>query len=88
MASPFINSGVRQCRGVGGAFPSHHGFGDSQDRVTATGPVTDAHTADDWLCSPTIAARQIVLVAEFLGIGVAVQLAARVPVAAVALTVP
>jgi fermentation-respiration switch protein FrsA (DUF1100 family) len=74
-----------QGRGYGAAFLSYRGFGGSQGEITEAGLTLDARTAYDWLRGRGEA---IVLVGESLGTGVAVQLAAQVPVAAVALDAP
>lgn len=76
-----------QGRGLGAAFLSYRGFGGSTGRITERGLITDARTAYDWLVKRSPPGR-IVLVGESLGTGVAVQLAAEVPVAAVALEAP
>jgi len=88
MADRAGRSAFYQSQGFGAAFLSYRGFGGSQGQVTEASLITDAHTACDWLRSKGSAARQIVLVAESLGTGAAVQLAAQVPVSAVALTAP
>ena len=76
-----------QSKGLGAAFLSYRGFGGSTGRTTEKGLITDARTAYDWLRRTTPPTR-IALVGESLGTGVAVQLAAQVPVAAVALDAP
>lgn len=76
-----------QSKGLGAAFLSYRGFGGSTGHISEQGLITDARTAYDWLRRTTPADR-IVLVGESLGTGVAVQLAAQVPVAAVALDAP
>jgi fermentation-respiration switch protein FrsA (DUF1100 family) len=76
-----------QARGFGAAFLSYRGFGGSSGKVTEAGLITDARTAYGWLAGRT-APDRIVLVGESLGTGVAVQLAALVPVGAVALDAP
>lgn len=76
-----------QSQGLGAAFLSYRGFGGSTGFITEHGLILDARTAYDWLVS-RVPSRQIVLVGESLGTGVAVQLAAQVPVAAVALDAP
>lgn len=76
-----------QSKGLGAAFLSYRGFGGSTGHITEHGLITDARTAYDWLRTTTPAPK-IVLSGESLGTGVAVQLAAEVPVAAVALDAP
>ena len=76
-----------QSRGFGAAFLSYRGFGGSSGTVSEAGLITDARTAYDWLTLQTRPNR-IGLVGESLGTGVAVQLAALVPVGAVALDAP
>ncbi len=76
-----------QSKGIGAAFLSYRGFGGSSGAITEKGLILDARTAYDWLAT-RVAPQQIVLVGESLGTGVAVQLAAQVPVAAVALDAP
>lgn len=76
-----------QSHGFGVAFLSYRGFGGSSGSISEAGLITDARTAYDWLTSRTPPAK-IALVGESLGTGVAVQLAAQVPVAAVALDAP
>ncbi|MGV8984840.1 MAG: alpha/beta hydrolase [Cypionkella sp.] len=76
-----------QSKRLGAAFLSYRGFGGSTGHISETGLIIDARTAYDWLRLTTPAAK-ITLVGESLGTGVAVQLAAQVPVAAVALDAP
>lgn len=76
-----------QSKGLGAAFLSYRGFGGSTGHITETGLITDARTAYDWLTQRTPPGK-IALTGESLGTGIAVQLAAQVPVAAVALDAP
>lgn len=76
-----------QSKGLGAAFLSYRGFGGSTGHITEPGLITDARTAYDWLAARTPPAK-IALVGESLGTGVAVQLAAQVPVGAIALDAP
>lgn len=74
--------------GYGVAFLSYRGYGGSTGTISQAGLITDATTAYDWLIAKGIPAERIVLVGESLGTGVAVQLAAARPVAAVLLGAP
>lgn len=74
--------------GFGALFVSYRGYGASSGSISEQGLVTDAVTAHDWLVAQGVDPRRIVVVGESLGTGVAVQLAARRPVAAVALEAP
>lgn len=75
-------------RGFGVMFLSYRGYGGSTGSPTEAGLVDDALAAYDWLGSQGYESRSIVLVGESLGSGVAVQLASRRKVAAVALEAP
>lgn len=75
-------------RGFGALFVSYRGFGGSSGSMSEQGLVTDAVTAYDWLAAQGIATERILLVGESLGTGVAVQLATRRRVAALALEAP
>jgi hypothetical protein len=77
-----------QTRGLGAAFLSYRGYGGSSGRPSEAGFHTDADTAYRFLLAQGLPASRIVLVGESLGTGVAVQLAARHPVAAVVLEAP
>lgn len=77
-----------QARGFGAAFLSWRGYGGSTGRPTETGLLIDAKTALNHLRGLGIAAKDIVLVGESLGTGIAVQTAAENPVAAVVLEAP
>jgi uncharacterized protein len=77
-----------QRRGFGVAFLSYRGFGGSTGDISETGLMIDANAAYDWLLAQGVPPDRIVLVGESLGTGVAVQLAARHPVAAVVLGAP
>jgi len=67
---------------------SYRGFGSSTGRISERGLVTDALAAHDWLVEHKLEPDRIVVVGESLGAAVAVQLAARRAVAAVALEAP
>lgn len=75
-------------RGFGVLYVSYRGFGGSTGEISERGLVTDAVAAYDWLISRGVEPRQIALLGESLGTGVAVQLAAQKPVGAVALEAP
>ncbi|MBL9046765.1 MAG: alpha/beta fold hydrolase [Tabrizicola sp.] len=77
-----------QTRGFGAAFLSWRGYGGSTGTPTESGLLIDARTAYDHLRSQGIGPDRIVLVGESLGTGPAVQLAARIPVAALVLEAP
>lgn len=80
--------GFLQAQGFGVLFVSYRGYGASTGEITEQGIVTDALTAYDFLIARGVSPRQIVLLGESLGTGVAVQVAAQKPVAAVALEAP
>ncbi len=75
-------------QGYGAAFLSYRGFGPKPAAITEAGLIADAEAAYAWLVAQGIAGGRIVLVGESLGTGVAVQIAARHPVAAMALAAP
>lgn len=77
-----------QAQGFGVLFVSYRGYGASTGATTEQGLITDALTAYDFLVSRGVAPQQIMVLGESLGTGVAVQLAAQKPVAAVALEAP
>ena len=77
-----------QAQGVGVLFVSYRGYGGSTGSPTESGLVIDALTAYDWLRQRAIAPNDIMLLGESLGTGVAVQLATRRKVGAVALEAP
>jgi hypothetical protein len=77
-----------QSRGFGVFYLSYRGYGGSSGSPTETGLIADAEAGYAWLLQNGLPATRIVLVGESLGSGVAVQLAARHPVAAVALEAP
>jgi len=74
--------------GYGVMFLSYRGYGASTGSPTEPGLISDANAAYDWLIKQNIPASKIMLVGESLGTGVAVQLAANRPVAAMALEAP
>lgn len=75
-------------RGLGVAFLSWRGYGGSTGSPSEAGLLLDARTAYDHLRAQGIAPDRIVLVGESLGTGIAVQLAAAHPVAALVLEAP
>lgn len=75
-------------RGLGVAFLSYRGYGASEGAPSEAGLIADAIAGYDWLMAQGTRPQQIVLVGESLGTGVAVQLAAAHPVAAVVLEAP
>ena len=75
-------------RGFGVAYVSYRGYGGSTGEPTEQGLLTDAMTAYDWLMAKGIAPQSIALLGESLGSGVAVQLAAKKRVGAIALNAP
>lgn len=77
-----------QAQGFGVLFVSYRGYGASSGEISEQGLITDALTAYQFLIERGVPPQQIVLLGESLGTGVAVQLAARKPVAAVALEAP
>lgn len=77
-----------QAQGLGVLFVSYRGYGASTGEISEQGLVTDALTAYEVLRNKGVAANQIMLLGESLGTGVALQLAARKDVAAVALEAP
>ncbi|WP_119388885.1 alpha/beta hydrolase [Taklimakanibacter lacteus] len=74
-----------QAGGFGVFFLSYRGYGASSGNISEAGLVRDALAAYDWLTAQGIKPAEIMLVGESLGGGVAVQLAAEKPVAALAL---
>ena len=77
-----------QAAGYGVAYLSYRGFGGSSGSISELGLITDALTAHDWLLPRVSGPDRIALVGGSLGTGVAVQLAARRKVGAVALEAP
>ncbi|WP_284163551.1 alpha/beta fold hydrolase [Frigidibacter sp. SD6-1] len=77
-----------QSRGYGVALLSYRGFADSGGAISEAGLIEDAETAYRWLTDGGVAAGDLIVIGESLGTGVAVQLAARHPVAALALEAP
>jgi len=77
-----------QAAGYGVMFLSYRGYGESTGSPTEAGLLSDAATAYDWLIARNIRPEDIALVGESLGTGVAIQLAARHPVRAIALEAP
>ena len=75
-------------RGFGVAYVSYRGYGGSTGFPTEQGLLTDANTAYDWLKAKGVAPQSIALLGESLGSGVAVQIAAKKQVGAVALNAP
>ena len=77
-----------QSHGFGVLFVSYRGYGGSSGTISEPGFITDAITAYDWLRTRGVPPERIAVVGESLGTGVAVQLAAARPVAALALEAP
>ncbi len=77
-----------QSQGFGVLFLSYRGYGASSGSISEKGFVTDALAAHDWLQEQGIPARRIAVVGESLGTGVAVQLAVRREIGALALEAP
>lgn len=77
-----------QDRGLGAAFLSWRGYGGSTGQPSEAGLVLDGRTALAFLQARGIAPDRVVLVGESLGTGIAVQLAADHPVAALVLEAP
>jgi fermentation-respiration switch protein FrsA (DUF1100 family) len=75
-------------RGFGVAYLSYRGFGGSSGSPSETGLIADANAAYDWLVSRGVEPGRIALLGESLGSGVAVQLAAKREVGALALEAP
>lgn len=74
-----------QAQDFGVFFLSYRGYGASSGSPSEGGLVRDALTAYDWLVAQGVKPERMMLVGESLGGGVAVQLAAQKPVAALAL---
>jgi pimeloyl-ACP methyl ester carboxylesterase len=77
-----------QSQGFGALFVSYRGYGGSTGTISEQGFLTDALAAHDFLTARGIPPEMIAVVGESLGTGVAVQLAAQRPVAALALEAP
>jgi len=77
-----------QEQGFGALFLSYRGYGASTGSMSEQGFITDALTAYDVLARDGIPSSMIAVVGESLGTGVAVQVAAQRPVAALALEAP
>lgn len=75
-------------RGFGVAYLSYRGFGGSSGSPSEAGLIADADAAYDWLVAKGVEPSRIALLGESLGSGVAVQLAAKREVGAVALEAP
>jgi fermentation-respiration switch protein FrsA (DUF1100 family) len=75
-------------RGLGVVYVSYRGYGGSTGSPSEAGLITDATAAYDWLITRGVEPGRIVLLGESLGSGVAVQLAAKRQVGAVALEAP
>ncbi len=67
---------------------SYRGFEGSTGSPSEAGFITDANTAYDWLRRQSVAPRNVLLIGESIGTGVAVQLAAAKEVGAIALESP
>ena len=77
-----------QSQGFGAVFVSYRGYGASTGTISEQGFITDALAAYDALIARGVKPEAIAVVGESLGTGVAVQLAAQRPVAALALEAP
>lgn len=77
-----------QAQGFGVLFVSYRGYGASTGEISEKGLITDALAAYQFLIDKGIPPREILLLGESLGTGVAVQVAAQRQVAAVALEAP
>jgi uncharacterized protein len=77
-----------QAAGYGAAFVSYRGYGGSSGSPSEAGFLQDARAAYYWLLAKGMPHQQIVVIGESLGTGVAVKLAATVPVGAVVLEAP
>jgi uncharacterized protein len=75
-------------RGFGVAYVSYRGYGGSSGSPSEAGLIADAMAAYEWLIARGVEPGRIVLLGESLGSGVAVQLAAKREVGAVALEAP
>lgn len=75
-------------RGFGVAYLSYRGFGGSSGSPSEAGLITDANAGYDWLVARGVEPGRIALLGESLGSGVAVQLAAKREVGALALEAP
>ena len=67
---------------------AYRGSGNSTGESSELGLVTDAVTAYDWVRAQGYAENEVMVIGQSLGTGVAVQLAAQRPVAALALGAP
>jgi fermentation-respiration switch protein FrsA (DUF1100 family) len=74
--------------GFGVLYLSWRGYGGSTGQPSERGLMIDANAAYDWLMAKGVSPGSLVIVGESLGTGVAVQLAASRPVAALALEAP
>lgn len=77
-----------QMAGIGVVMLSWRGYGGSTGKPSEAANLTDARFAYDRLIAEGISPRDIVLYGESLGSGIAVQLAAAVPVGGVVLDAP
>jgi pimeloyl-ACP methyl ester carboxylesterase len=77
-----------QSQGFGALFVSYRGYGASTGKISEQGFMTDAFTAYEFLRQRGVSPEKIVVVGESLGSGVAVQLSAQRPVAALVLEAP
>jgi hypothetical protein len=75
-------------RGFGVAYLSYRGYGRSSGSPSEAGLMADADAAYDWLLVKGVEPSRIALLGESLGSGVAVQLAAKREVGALALEAP
>jgi fermentation-respiration switch protein FrsA (DUF1100 family) len=75
-------------RGFGVAYLSYRGYGGSSGSPSEAGLIADATAAYDWLITRGVEPSRLAVLGESLGSGVAVQLAAKREVGAVALEAP
>jgi uncharacterized protein len=80
--------GFYKSRGFGALFVSDRGYGKSTGSISEKSFITDALSAHAWLVARDVEPKDIVVVGESLGTGVAVQLAAQRRIAALALEAP
>jgi uncharacterized protein len=80
--------GYYTSRGLGALFVSFRGYGKSTGSISENGLVADALSAHNWLLARGIEPKEIAVVGESLGTGVAVQLAAQRRIGALALEAP
>jgi uncharacterized protein len=75
-------------QGFGVLFVDYRGYGGSTGTPSEQGLLADAEAAYTWLMAKGIAPQRLAVIGESLGTGIAVKLAARRPIAALALEAP